>query len=315
MSQTHRNAKLFALILGLSAFLLIPAASAQVTTLTLDTGTETANEPTFTFRFTDSEDKACPSSCNDPNCCQQSSCKSGDAAATENLDSIGLIADAATSSKCEDCVLCNSSEPIDRSEFCGNLAELLRVALKNENMDEQSSKQVIENAMSLVEKNALAEADAKISEMKLKHEKELAAFRGQILQMSTQITTAENFKNWMGPLYTNQNRTIQQIQMLAYSANTINRTLNLLEKQMSTKVPSDSTHAKYTQPPIMQDKDSSQVYDLRRQVDELQRQLLQIQSQNVQPANHLQPIFDAQQPEPLDIPWPSEEWRNKQFRR
>jgi len=134
--------------------------------------------------------------------------------------------------------------------------------------------------------------------------------------LSTHHNNAENLKNWLGPLYTNQNRAIQQIQMLAYSSNAINRTLTLLEKQMSTKNSGTSTQAVYANPYLKRDERDSEVYDLKRQVNELKNQIQQFQSQRVQPANHLQPIFDSKQTKPLDIPWPTEEpGGQKQYRR
>ena len=218
--------------------------------------------------------------------------------------------------KWSECEFCNSTESFTaESEFSRDVAELLRVALKNQDLDDPSSRKVIENAMALVVKNAQTKANAEISKLKIEHEKELASFRGQLLQMSTQMKTVDDFKNWLGPLYTNQNRTIQQIQMLAYGSNTINRTLSLLEKQMSTNDSVSSVPVKYGNRPINQDKMDSEVYDLNRQVYQLKKQLQQLQSRDVQPANHLEPIFDNEQPKSLDIPWPSEEsWRHNQFR-
>ncbi len=342
MSRKSRCSTLVLTVFAMLVF--VPAAFAQVTTFTFDSGPQTEN------RTTDCQHQcteACKSGCNhvcdtfcDVTACPQScsECAGKWNHSVANLESIGVIADDVKSafnseatgdssfcssanccdgSRCKDCNFCCSDQAlIEKSEFCCQVAELLRVALKNKNLDDPSSREVIESALALVAKNAQTEANTQIAELKIEHEKEMASMRGQAVQMSTQHNNAENLKNWLGPLYTNQNRAIQQIQMLAYSSNAINRTLTLLEKQMSTKNSGGSTQASNANPYLKRDEHDSEVYDLKRQVNELKKQIQQIQPQRVQPANHLQPIFDSKQTKPLDISWPTEgPWNQQQNRR
>ena len=335
MSQVYRTPNVVFTTLCFIVVLLSPPVFAQVTTLTLEAGPQTADENLNSYLHPDlgkiaddcqhkcdvsCKTSGCSHSCRDASCCNNSGCD-GEANCTAFVDgkSIDFFTAKPADPKYCDCEFCNSTESLtEQSEFSRDVAELLRVALKNQDLDDPSSRKVIENALALVVKNAQSKADAEISKLKIAHEKELASFRGQLLQMSTQMKTIDDFKNWLGPLYTNQNRTIQQIQMLAYSSNTINRTLGLLEKQMSTNDSVSSVPVKYGNRTTNQDKVDSDVYDLNRQVYELKKQLQQLQqhqSRDVQPANHLEPIFDNEQPKSLDIPWPSEEsWRYNQFR-
>ena len=187
-------------------------------------------------------------------------------------------------------------------------------------MSEPAMRRVIGKAMMLVAKNAQSESLIAMAEMQAKHEEEKAAMRGQLVQLSTQVHTVNDLRNWIGPLYSNQNRTIQHIQMMSASSNALNRTLSLLEKQLSSKPATPPIAVKYSNPHVVQHDPKSEVYDLRKQITELKQQLhkmRQVQTDKIQPAQHLQPIYNSnRQLEPLESPpFQTNNWVPKPERR
>ncbi len=233
--------------------------------------------------------------------CHQTAC------AADGCDAEVCQSDCCRQGECGECDFCRDicTTP-ENSAYCKDLAELLCTTIHGNDMSEPAMRRAIEKAMMLVARNAKSESLIEMANMEAKHRDEQASLRGQLLQLSTQVHTVNDLRNWIGPLYTNQNRTIQHLQLMSASSNTLNRTLSLLEKQLSSKAASQPTSVKYSNPHVVQNDPDSKVYYLEREIGELKQQLQKMQqmrTDKIQPAQHLQPIYDSsQQLEPLESP-------------
>lgn len=215
--------------------------------------------------------------------------------------------DCCSKLNCGECELCDGVGTMpEKSAYCKDMAELLCTTLNGSEMGEPAMQKVIEKAMMLVARNAQSESQIAMAQMQAKHEQEKAEMRGQLVQLSTQIHTVNDLRNWIGPLYTNQNRTIQHMQMMSASSYALNRTLSLLEKQLSNNATASPTTTNYSGSRVVQADSTSEVYNLKQQISELQQQLHDMQrtqTDKVQPAQHLEPIYNSNQRlEPLESP-------------
>ena len=306
----------YSMAAALLALLLFSQSEGQVATLTLETEPMTAEEAldSWVFEDSDAEPKCtiCPETParmashestiglvgmieDEPPSCTKSSCTKAMPLA------IGVPLPNAMAMSCEDCQMCNTSKG---NEFHSQLAKLLSEALKDRDLSEASSQKIIESCLAMASRNSQMESVAQMSSMQVDYERQIAEMRREMTQMSAQLGAMGELKNWLGPIYSNQNRAMHQMQMMTQSSGTLNRILAMLEKQMSTKQMANSKPVKFTNPHVYQDPREAEVYSLRRQLTELKEQMNQMRPQNVAPAHHLQPIFDSKQPEPLDIPWP-----------
>jgi hypothetical protein len=238
--------------------------------------------------------------------CQSNHCHS-ECCHSECYHSDGCQSDCCEQCECDDRELCHDDCAMpEASAYCKDLAELLCTTLNGSEMSEPAMRRVIEKAMILVAKNAQSESRMEMAHMQIRHEEEKAALRGQLLQLSTQVHTVNDLRDWIGPLYANQNRTIQHIQLLSANSSALNRTLSLLEKQLSSQATTSPTATKQSKPRVAQHDPVSEVYDIGQQIDELKQQLQkmrQMQTDKIQPAQHLQPIYNSsQQLEPLESP-------------
>ena len=205
---------------------------------------------------------------------------------------------------------------IEGADKVRDYALMLKLALNGRDLESKEARQAITSCMLLVAKSAQQQARTELAQKELEHEKEMAVLRGQLLQQQAQATTLDQLRRWLSPLYSNQNRAIKQIELLGFNSNSLNRTLNLLEKQMSNRSNRPSTPVMFSNPHVAQDDSQSDVYDLRSQVKRLKQELEKLRSQSVQPAQHLQPIFENKQLDPIDFPWPSQTpGQSSQFRR
>lgn len=116
-------------------------------------------------------------------------------------------------------------------KVCSELAQTMANCLADSNIDPESRRQILESSMKLLVRNAELEAQAEVARMKLEHEREMSVMRGNLLQLQSQMAATGEIKSWMGPIYTNQNQTQQQMSNLMTNLQLINRTLRLLEKE------------------------------------------------------------------------------------
>lgn len=115
--------------------------------------------------------------------------------------------------------------------LCDELAATMSECLADSSMSEESRRRILETTMKLLVRNAELEAHAEMSRLQLQHERELSAMKGDLMHLQAQITAVGEIKTWMGPLYTNQNQTQQQMNNLMTNLQLVNRTLRLLEKE------------------------------------------------------------------------------------
>lgn len=247
-----------------------------------------------------SYDCSANSKCSTDSCCGQSNC--------------------CTQSECENCSMCTSYvSACECPQSCTDIVEMLCMTLENGSMNNATTRKAVSHALTLAFNNGKADSASAMEQLKLKHANEMAVLRGKSLQMSTQIRTVDDIRNWMEPLYTNQNRANHQMQLMGASTSALHRTLSLLEKQLSTLQNSRTPARKFTNPHVTDSPRSDDVYDLQRQVSQLKQQLRSLQqskSASVQPAQHLQPISNPKYSlEPIESPYPAIDWPAETRRR
>ena len=142
-------------------------------------------------------------------------------------------------------------------------------------------------------------------------------------QLSVESTSLSQLREWLGPIYANQNRNYQQMQLVSANNATMNRTLALLEKQIDRTKPDatsqtilNHTMAKAdfatSQPvgsisqnnfseakklnPAKKHASLDEIHLLRTQLTQLQSRLDELQKSNVQAAGHLEPLYTPDQP-------------------
>ena len=115
--------------------------------------------------------------------------------------------------------------------YCDELAETMAECLADSNISQESRRRILGTTMKLLVRNAELESQTQVAQLQLKHERELAALKGDLMHVQAQLSSVGEIKNWMGPLYTNQNQTQQQMNNLMTNLQLVNRTLRLLEKE------------------------------------------------------------------------------------
>lgn len=111
------------------------------------------------------------------------------------------------------------------------MAGLLAVTLQNQ-PDIDAKRKAIEAAMLMVSETAQANAEAQIAKLEATHQQEMARLQMKVHQLSVETTSVNQLQEWLGPIYTNQNRNYQQMKLVSVNNAAINRTLALLEKQI-----------------------------------------------------------------------------------
>ena len=118
---------------------------------------------------------------------------------------------------------------------CGEIADSLAKSLADSNISTESRQEILAATMKLMVRNAELEARAEVATLKLQHEREMAQLRSEVAEHQTYATQIGEIKNWMGPIYANQNQTQRQFQGLMTNLQLINRTLRLLEQEKQTQ--------------------------------------------------------------------------------
>lgn len=118
---------------------------------------------------------------------------------------------------------------------CGEIADSLAKSLADSNISTESRQEILAATMKLLVRNAELEARAEVAMLKLQHEREMAQLRSEVAEHQTYASQIGEIKNWMGPIYANQNQTQRQFQGLMTNLQLINRTLRLLEQEKQTQ--------------------------------------------------------------------------------
>ncbi len=126
---------------------------------------------------------------------------------------------------------------------CDDLADTMSDCLADSNMSPDSRRRILETTMKLLVRNAELESQVQVARLQLEHERELSSMRGEVAHLRAQISAVGEIKTWMGPLYTNQNQSQQQMNNLMTNLQLVNRTLRMLEKEKD-----DSSRMQANQP-------------------------------------------------------------------
>lgn len=116
-------------------------------------------------------------------------------------------------------------------QMCDDLAETMAECLSDSQIPMDSRRRIIASTMKLLVRNAELEAQAEVARLQLKHEREMALTRENLIQLQARMSAAGEVKTWMGPLYTNLNQTQQSMNNVMTNLQLVNRTLRLLENE------------------------------------------------------------------------------------
>ena len=116
-------------------------------------------------------------------------------------------------------------------QICEDLAETMTECLSDSQIPLDARRRILASTMKLLVRNAELEAQAEIAQIQLKHEREMAATRENLIQLQARMSATGEVKNWMGPLYTNLNQTQQSMNNVMTNLQLVNRTLRLLENE------------------------------------------------------------------------------------
>ena len=118
---------------------------------------------------------------------------------------------------------------------CEEITDALARSLADPNISTESRQEILAATMKLLVRNSELEARAEVAMLKLQHEREMANLRNEVAEHQNYATQIGEIKNWMGPIYANQNQTQRQFQSLMTNLQLINRTLRLLEQEKQTQ--------------------------------------------------------------------------------
>lgn len=122
------------------------------------------------------------------------------------------------------------AEPPSR-QICDDLAETMAECMSDAQIPLDVRRRILASTMKLLVRNAELEAQAEVAQLQLKHEREMAATRENLIQLQTRMSATGEVKNWMGPLYTNLNQTQQSLNNVMTNLQLVNRSLRLLENE------------------------------------------------------------------------------------
>ncbi len=270
--------------------------------------------------------KGCPNDrCANDRCandgCANEACPASDPPASTAICVAGSR--AAAGACCQAC--CPNPEE-DMTSHCQLMAKLLAIAIQDQAQSDDARRQVIEAALLMIAETSEAKAQAKIARLEASHQKQLTDLRSQLEQSNPPSSSVSQIREWLGPIYTNQNRNFHQLQTMAANGQSLNRQVGLLERKIDAvnqslpaqtiqnrlygeAMPARSKNhrkAEVIRPLHQRDqkeigqtqriRSSELANQLRQEIHELQNRLKILQSQTVRPANHLEPVFNPDQP-------------------
>ena len=228
-------------------------------------------------------------------------------------------------SGCADCQSCQFRSAESMKSHCQLMAKLLSFALHEGDQTREDQCKVIEAALMMIAETSEAKAQARISRLEVIHQKQLTGLQHP-LKNSPETNSVSQFREWLGPIYTNQNRNFHQMQSLATNSQNLNRTVRMLERKIEAAKPwtppqkiqnqlyseSDSSGIgnrnrienagmleQRSQNEVVQRNridSSEQANQLRQEIHDLQQRLKVLQQEAVRPVNHLEPVFTPDQP-------------------
>ena len=224
------------------------------------------------------------------------------------------------------CQACRPKSAEDMKSHCQLMAKLLAIAIQDQEQSNDARRQVIEAALMMIAETSEAKAQLKIAKLEATHQKQLSELRSELKKSNSPPSSVSQIREWLGPVYTNQNRNFHQLQTMAADNQSLSQKVGLLERKIDAvnqSLPPRTIHnrlygeslsarsknhgqAEATGPPHQRDqKDwgqpnrispSEQARRLRQEIHDLQNRLKVLQQEAVRPANHLEPVFNPDQP-------------------
>ena len=198
-------------------------------------------------------------------------------------------------------------------QYCEQMAGLLANALGGSEMSPEKIR-AIEEAMKMVATKARENAAREMDHVVFNYEETIEQLKSRMNHMSIVSNSGDDFKAWLHPIYTNQTKTFEQLRSLAQSKVMINRRLEQIEARISMALGSTNPQklkGQYTarthdlssnrpgnEPLAFQKSTIVEGEKLRRELQQLQARLNQLQPQRSAPvrkASYLQPIYSPEQ--------------------
>jgi len=194
-------------------------------------------------------------------------------------------------------------ESID--ECCHELTEMIAGNLESE-ISLEAKKQMIETALKMVARNVALKAEAKITKLKADHALSLARMQGQMGQMRSVGSAADQINRVAGPLSQIMQRNYQQSVAMNSATQQLSQSLAQLGaaqlEEEARVARANRQRIQLTSPPQRESKDQMRISQLTEQIAYLQQQLAAQSnvSSNIQRATYQQPLRPRRQPlEPL----------------
>lgn len=230
------------------------------------------------------------------------------------------------STYCPSCQSCRSQSAENMKGHCRLMARLLSAAIQDGEQTQDAQRKVIEAALMMIAETSEAKAQAKIAWLEANHQEQLTNLKRQMEKTTPATSSFSLIREWLSPIYTNQNRNFHQLKKIAANGESLSRTVGLLQRKIDAKLEpvlpqtiqnrlygnsrsaeSDSgNQAGYRLLRHQTDRldpDRSKGFDpseqadrLRHEIHALQVRLQELREKAVRPANHLEPVFTPDQP-------------------
>ena len=194
-------------------------------------------------------------------------------------------------------------------KYCIQMTDLLLITLKGSENNPQAQRRAIETALRMVSENAIAVSEARIDELEVEQERLIVQMSRYINRASDQSQLFEQYKTWLQPIYYSQNRTHEQLIAISTSHESLKKTIDRLEQQIthSVKKAEVSDPVVLTEPTSLRNQpkthekaQSLDAEELQKQLEVLRERIKKLHKSPIRPASHLEPIYSPQQQlEPL----------------
>lgn len=227
---------------------------------------------------------------------------------------------------CPGCQTCRSQSAENMKGHCQLMARLLSAAIQEGEQTPEAQRKTIEAALMMIAETSEAKAQARIAWLEANHQKQLTSLKRQMERSSPATSSFSQLREWLSPIYTNQNRNFHQMKTIAANGKSLSRTVGLLERKIDAKLEpvlpetiqnrlysgsqsADSesrNQAGYRRLNHQSDRpdsnaarradDAEHASRLRQEIHALQIRLQELQQKAVRPANHLEPVFTPDRP-------------------
>ncbi len=137
---------------------------------------------------------------------------------------------------CPGCQSCRSQSAENMKGHCQLKARLLSAAIQDGEQTQDAQRKVIEAALMMIAETSEAKAQAKIAWLEANHQKQLTNLKRQMEKSSPATSSFNQIREWLSPIYTNQNRNFHQMKTIAANGESLSRTVRLLERKIDAKL-------------------------------------------------------------------------------